>query len=214
MFAFGVCIGNDPKYERCARPGLERTVLPGDLVVELRHQFSIHAAYNKVLEAARDLSGLQAVVLLHEDLEIADDRFRDKVALAFEDPEVGVLGAVGAVNVTSLAWWEGSLRGALAESRLRVEGDRPKGEVETVDGSLLCLSPWVARNLRFDETYAGFHGYDADLCFSARAAGKKVLVEELKLFHHTKGGYGDLVSFARNDELFRRKWIPAERHRG
>ena len=210
MFAFGICIGNELRYERYARQGMEGVIEPGDLVVELRNQLSIHAAYNKVLGAARDLTGLQAVILLHEDLEISDRHFRDKVVLAFQDPEVGVLGAVGAIKVTSLAWWEGELRGALNESRGRVEGDQRVGEVETVDGSLLCLSPWVSRNLQFDEGYGGFHGYDLDLCFSVQANGKKVVVDVLELFHHTRGGYGDVESFTRSDEYFRRKWIPAE----
>ena len=207
MFAFGICIGNDEKYRRFARPGLERTVRPGDLVIELRNQASIHSAYNKILNHVRGLPGLEALVLLHEDLRISDRHFRNKVAGARHDPSVGVAGAIGAVNVTSLAWWEGEIRGALAESRFRVEGNLAEREVETLDGALLCLSPWVVRNHHFDEAYQGFHGYDADLCFSVRATGRRVVVASLDLFHHTKGGYGDMRSYSSNDSIFRKKWI-------
>ena len=209
MFVFGICIGNEEKYARFARPGLERAVRPGDLVIELRNQRSIHSAYNKILEHARDLPSLETLVLVHEDLQISDRFFRDKVARALGDPSVGVVGAVGAVNVTSLAWWEGEIRGAMSESRFRVEGGFGEREVETLDGSLLCLSPFAVGNHRFDETYGGFHGYDADLCFSMRAAGHRVVVESLEVFHHTKGGYGDMDSYLSNDRIFRQKWMLA-----
>src|SRR5438270_824863 len=52
-----------------------------------------------------------------------------------------------------------------------------------------------------------FKGYDLDICFQARAAGKRVVVEEFDLFHHTKTGYGDEASFARADATFREKWF-------
>ena len=53
----------------------------------------------------------------------------------------------------------------------------------------------------------GFHGYDADICFAARAAGKRVVVETFELTHQTKGGFGDYSEFCRNNEVFRSKWI-------
>ena len=63
------------------------------------------------------------------------------------------------------------------------------------------------RNLRFDEqTCTGFHGYDADICFQARAAGKRVVVDEIAVVHHTKGGYGDMAAYAACNAAFRAKW--------
>jgi GT2 family glycosyltransferase len=80
-------------------------------------------------------------------------------------------------------------------------------DVDAVDGLLLVLSPWAVRNLRFDEDrFTGFHGYDADICFQARAAGKRVVVDEIAVVHHTKGGYGDLDAYRRCDQAFRAKW--------
>ena len=45
------------------------------------------------------------------------------------------------------------------------------GEVETLDGFLLVLSPWAVRTLRFDESLGEFHGYDLDFCLQVREAG-------------------------------------------
>ena len=58
------------------------------------------------------------------------------------------------------------------------------GEVETLDGFLLVLSPWAVRNLRFDESLGQLHGYDFDLCLQARAAGRKVVTFDVRAIHH------------------------------
>ncbi|MFN8201198.1 MAG: hypothetical protein U0S48_01445, partial [Solirubrobacteraceae bacterium] len=73
---------------------------------------------------------------------------------------------------------------------------------------LMALSPWAVRNLRFDQgTYSGFHAYDVDFCFAARAVGRKVVVADLPLMHHTKGGYGDKAVWDAADAAFRAKWL-------
>jgi hypothetical protein len=72
---------------------------------------------------------------------------------------------------------------------------------------LLVLSPWAVANLRCDAVaFCGFHGYDVDLCFQARAAGKRVTVADLNVIHHTNGGFGDVESWLRADAAFRAKW--------
>ena len=58
------------------------------------------------------------------------------------------------------------------------------GEVDTVDGFVLCLSPWVVRNVRFDESLGLLHGYDYDFCMQVRAAGKKVVTADFNVVHH------------------------------
>jgi hypothetical protein len=79
--------------------------------------------------------------------------------------------------------------------------------VDALDGLLLVLSPWAVRNLRCDTArFTGFHGYDTDLCFQARAAGRRAVVAELNAFHHTKGGFGDTDAWQRADTAFRAKW--------
>ena len=58
------------------------------------------------------------------------------------------------------------------------------GEVETLDGFLLALSPWAVRNIRFDEALGGFHGYDLDFCLQVREAGRKVVTADFRAIHH------------------------------
>jgi len=208
MITFGICIGSEDKFEKYALPGLRRHAEPDSAIAESTGNTSIFKAYNEMLEAFAGKPGLEALVLLHDDVELRDDEFCAKVRARLADPDIAVIGAIGARSVTSLSWWEGEGFGRAEETRGLVTFGGGCHDVEMVDGLLLVLSPWAVENLRFDgRRFAGFHGYDADICFQARAAGKRVVVDEFDLFHHTKGGYGDEVAFARADATFRDKWF-------
>ena len=135
-------------------------------------------------------------MLVHQDAEIADPDFCKKVRRALDDPEVGVVGCVGAIGVRSIAWWEGSVTWASFIHRYGEHGggDLPAfswkadelppyartGEVDTVDGFVLALSPWAVRNIRFDESLGQLHGYDFDFCLQVRAAGRKVVTADFQ----------------------------------
>ncbi len=208
MFAIVICIGSETTYAKAAKPGVLRFGEPDSVVIELRDQTSLHLAYNRALEALRGLTDIEGAVFIHEDLEIRDPNVFTKLRRLFSDNSVAVVGAIGAVGVTSLSWWLGQRRGLMKEPRFELDFRHEEPEVDSLDGCFLALSPWSISNLKFDsDTFSGFHGYDADICFSARSLGKKVLWEELDLFHHTKGGFGDRDEFIKNDEAFREKWI-------
>jgi hypothetical protein len=203
MIAFGCPVTRPEDYERFAAPGIER-VREGDSAVYANSSAgSIFRAYNLLLDLAAAHEDLEALVLLHQDVEIADDGFCAKVREALADPEVAVVGCVGALDARSMAWWEGSVTWASFTHRYYEHGGgelpafamRPDvaplppyartGEVDTVDGFIMVLSPWAVRSLRFDEGLGqGLHGYDFDLCRQARAAGHKVLTADLKVVHH------------------------------
>jgi hypothetical protein len=162
---------------------------------------SLFASYNRLLDQAAELDDLEALVLLHQDSEIVDATFCDKLREALAMDDVGVVGCVGAIGVRSIAWWEGSVTWASFSHRYGElgGGEFPSlswdsdslppyaqlGEVDTVDGFCLVLSPWVVRNIRFDEGIGGLlHGYDFDFCLQVREAGKRVRTADFKLVHH------------------------------
>ena len=208
VIAFASVVGSPETFARCAGAGLRRAAEPDSPLAELTEARSMTSAANEVLDAFAPVDGLEALVLLHEDAELLDRDFCARVRHAFaRAPRAAVLGVVGARGVGSLRWWEGEGFGHVSESRGVADFGGGSHAVDTVDGLLLVLSRWAVRNLRFDEErYDAFHGYDADLCFQARAAGREVRVEELRVFHHTKGGYGDEAAFLRADEAFRTRW--------
>jgi Glycosyltransferase like family len=192
MIAFGLAIADDVKYERWALPGVTRIAESDSLVLPRRTERSIQEAYNSILEQAAELPDLEAVVLLHEDTEIADPTFLATVRQGFADPTVGVLGPIGASDVRTMAWWEGNTFGRVGAPNFG--GDPlmlaavPNGwhDVDALDGLLLVVSPWAAREVRFDERFAPyFHGYDVDYCFQVRSRRRRCLVAPMNVVHHT-----------------------------
>jgi 2-polyprenyl-3-methyl-5-hydroxy-6-metoxy-1,4-benzoquinol methylase len=207
MIAFGVCVGDQDTFLRVAAPSIARVAEPDSPLADSTDNASIFTAYNEMLDVFAGHDDLEALVLLHEDVEIRDPHFLATVREALSDPDVAVVGVVGARGVRSLAWWEGDPRGRCEETRGLVDFGGGSHDVDVVDGLLLVLSPWAVRSLRFDEArFSGFHGYDADLCLQARCAGKRVRVVDLDVRHHTKGGFGDVASYQRSDAAFTAKW--------
>jgi Glycosyltransferase like family len=156
--------------------------------------------YNLLLDKATAYEDLEALVLLHQDVEIADSDFATKLRNALSDPDVAIVGCVGAIGVRSIAWWQGALRWAGMTHRYPEYGGgdfpaiswRPEaapsyadtGEVDSIDGLVMVLSPWAVRELRFDESLGKLHGYDFDICMQAKAAGKKVAAADFRAIHH------------------------------
>jgi hypothetical protein len=200
MIVFGTSITDPEMYKRCAEPGIRLAAEPGSEVIANAAAGSLFRSYNLILDSLADRDDVEAVVLLHQDAEIADAEFCAKLRRGLAEPDVGVVGCVGAIGVRSIAWWEGSVTWASFVHRYGElgGGDLPAfswngselpayartGEVDTVDGFVLGLSPWVVRNIRFDESLGQLHGYDFDFCLQVRAAGRKVVTEDFKVIHH------------------------------
>lgn len=200
MIAFASSITKPDVYGRCAQAGIRRAAEPDSVIEAFPATGSIFRSYNDLLERFAGHPGLEALVLVHQDAEIVDPDFCQIIRQALQDPEVALVGCVGAVGVRSIAWWEASVTCASFVNRYEEHGggdlpsfswtwsDAPAyariGEVETLDGFVLVLSPWVLENLRFDESLGEFHGYDLDLCLQARAAGRKVVTADFRAIHH------------------------------
>jgi GT2 family glycosyltransferase len=200
MIAFGSAVTRPEVYERCAAPGVRLASEPDSKVIIPEPTGSIFRSYNLIMEQVGALDDLEALVLIHQDAEIVDPDFCAKLREALRDPEVGVVGCVGAVGVRSIAWWEGSVTWASFVHRYGRPGEEfpslswnddevppyaRTGEVDTVDGFVLGLAPWTVRNIRFDESLGQLlHGYDFDFCLQVRAAGHKIVTADFKMVHH------------------------------
>jgi hypothetical protein len=200
MIAFGTSITSPDAYRRYAEPGIRRAAEPDSVVYPFAAAGSIFRSYNLLLDTAAARDDLEALVLVHQDAEIVDSDFCAKVRRALGDPDVGVVGCVGAIGVRSIAWWEGSVTWASFIHRYGEHGggDLPAfswkademppyartGEVDTVDGFLMAISPWVVRNIRFDESLGQLHGYDFDFCLQVREAGRKVVTADFRAIHN------------------------------
>ena len=201
MIAFGVSVTEPKVYERCAEPGIRLVAEPDTEVMAHGSTGSVFRSYNMLVDQARKLDGLEALVLIHQDAEIIDPDFLKKIRAALSDPDIAIVGCAGAIGVRNIAWWDGSVTWASFTHRYEELGggevpalawtpeETPTyaetGEVETVDGFVLGLTPWALEQLRFDESFGqAIHGYDFDLCLQAREKGKKVVTADLKVVHH------------------------------
>jgi len=200
VIGFGCAITKPEVYRTAAEVGIRRAAEPDSEILSGPAIGSIFQSYNALIDRAAQWAELEALVLVHQDTEIVDHDFCDRVRAALADPDVGLVGCVGAVGVRSIAWWEGSVSAASFVHRYDDHGggdlpafswawgDAPPyartGEVDTLDGFLLVLSPWVVHNVRFDESLGQFHGYDLDCCLQVRAAHRKVMTAEFRAVHH------------------------------
>jgi hypothetical protein len=200
VIAFGCPITKGRLYERYAGPGIRLAAEPDSKVLSYQSGGSIFRAYNTLMELATKDQDLEALVLLHQDAEIIDPEFCDKIRRALSDPDVAIVGCAGAVGVRNLSWWEGLVPWASFAHRYeemgggqipglswyadRVPSYSKTGAVDVIDGFILVMSPWAARELQFDESLGALHGYDLDICFQAKAAGKKVVVTDFRALHH------------------------------
>jgi hypothetical protein len=224
MIAFGCAITDLGTYRRCAEPGITLSSAPDTQVIAHPADGSIFRNYNAIMDRARSFENLEALVLLHQDAEIVDPQFCAKLRSALTDPQVGVVGCVGSIGVRTIAWWEGSvtwasfihryteLGGGDFPSLTWNEAVRPPyarlGEVDTVDGFVMGLSPWIVRNVRFDETLGQLlHGYDFDFCLQVRAAGRTVVTADFKVIHnHSLELASDLEHWSAAHMAVAEKW--------
>ena len=200
MIAFGVAITEPQTYERFAALGIHRAAEHDSIVLSQESVGSLFRNYNLLLDRAALHEDLEALALVHQDVEIVDVDFPERVRAALKDPDVAIIGCVGAVGVRKPAWWKGTVSWAAFSHHYEEFGGgefdslswRPEGtpshlapgEVDAIDGLAMVLSPWAVRKLRFDESLGEFHGYDFDICMQARAADKKVVTADFRVIHH------------------------------
>lgn len=202
MIAYGSCVGSWEK--------LYRNVIPrmGDRpLLALSGQASIAVAYNTILDAFAD-EGHDAVILLHDDLEILDRDAEAKFLTALAEPGVELVGVAGGGASHGLAWWDAQPVGHQLTDVGLIDFGRRSGDVILLEGSILVFGPQAVKTLRFDTAFPGFHSYD-EIAMQAVAAGMRVVVADVDTHHHTRMGFKSQASrdeWAAGDRLFREKW--------
>jgi hypothetical protein len=198
VIVFGTSMTDPEAYRRWARPGIRMAAEPDSVILALAAVGSICRSYNLVLDTAARIEGLEALVLVQQEVELLDLAVCHQVRKALSDPDVGAVGPVGATGVRSIAWWEGDISAAPVTLRYQRFGGGevpafswtqttpPPVDVEVLDGRLLALSPWAVRNVRFDESLSLGFGYDLDLSLKLREAGRRLRTADLPMAIHTR----------------------------
>ena len=85
MIAFGSSITKPEVYESCAATGFRRAMEPDSAVYAFPSVGSIYRSYNALLDQAAETADLEALVLVHQDTEIVDQDFCQRVRAALSD---------------------------------------------------------------------------------------------------------------------------------
>jgi hypothetical protein len=213
MIVFGIAVSDERQFREIAAPGIERVAEADSRVIPRRYFNSIQVPYNLILDEAARIPDLEAVVLLHQDTEIVDPLLLRKVRQAFANPRVAVVAPIGGTDVRGLAWWKGRSFGRVGAPNVSLDrtmhANVPFGWhlVEAVDGLMLVISPWAAREVRFDERFARcFHGYDIDYCFQVRERGRQCLVGPLHAIHYGTWKPAQKEKWVDAELTWQRKW--------
>jgi arylsulfatase A-like enzyme len=163
---------------------------------------SISELYSDTLERAQH----DLVVFVHQDVFLPHgwelQFFQALGELEAQDPEWGVIGAVGALPV---------VRGKPKE--LRGHWCDPSGywrlgplphRVESLDEQVLVLRR--RSGVSFDPALPGFHCYGMDLSLAARAAGKESYAVDAFVWHKYRDARGHLVARREDSPKIRRRW--------
>lgn len=201
----GVCVGDWGKFQTNVVPKLD-----GSEVIALGNQTSIARAYNQILDSlANSHRPIDILVLQHDDLEITDSNWVYKLDAVFAEDNVGIVGVAGARNVTGLAWWFYETIGhQMTDGIGNLDFGERSGDVEALEGSFLAVGPWFIENIRFDERYPGFHGYDS-IASDVFLLGRRVIVANIDTWHHTPGGFRSESSQAdwdRSSDIYDQRW--------
>lgn len=205
MVRYGCCVGSWAKFYRNVASKI------GDRqMMALSGQTSIAAAYNAILNVY-SIRQSDAVILLHDDLEITDPDAEATFLRALKDPDVALVGVAGGSARGGLAWWNHDPVGHQLTDSMNIDFGPREGEVDLLEGSILVLSQWAVQHLRFDARLSGFHGYD-EIAMQARSFEKKVVVVDVDTHHHTNVGFKSRDSESEwhaADRFFREKWKPS-----
>jgi hypothetical protein len=204
VIGYGSCVGSWDKFAANVAPRTRDRPM-----IALAGQPGIVTAYNTIIDAYSwpYQDELDALILLHDDLEITDPDAEAKLLAPLADPDVALVGVAGGGG-DSIYWWNHEPVGHQLTDVMNIDFGQREGEVTLIEGSVMVLSRWTLTHLRFDPRFTGFHGYD-EIGMQARAAGKKVVVVDVDTHHHNPMGYASEESAATCRDaarLYQEKW--------
>lgn len=208
--AFIICV-NDGLYERECVSYIERLKLPEGFVrdiVLVKEAASITSGYNGAMQE----SDAKYKVYLHQDVFIVYPNFIKEILKIFENPEIGMIGMVGAPSLgeTAVMWHEervGKLYTnpiTVAQEAVCGEVEGPYCQVEAIDGFLMATQydvPWR------EDLFKKWDFYDVSQSLEFQKRGYQVVVPNMeKAWCIHDDGIWNLSNYYGEREIFLKEY--------
>lgn len=188
-----------------------------DAVIRTLNKDNIGKHYNKVLKMGVD-EGYDCVVLMHDDVQIDDYNWSDKVEEAFK--EYDVVGLAGAHHVTvkePALWhlmseqnqWSGAVAHPANDKQIFVTNFGPTpARCLVLDGLFLAIKvSSITDKIRFDENIPAIaHHYDIDFCLTCNENKLKLTTWPIWAVHKSPGLKDPSQEFMVSQSYFLNKW--------
>ena len=148
------------------------------------HRNDVNVGLIRALNQGAALAKGDVLCFLHNDTEMRDPRWLDRLLSAVTSPtRIGLAGLYGVRRLRRDGRYVGRTIVHALEGESGLAGDVT--EVAAVDGVCLCLLRSTLESVGgFDEAYGFLHGYDRDLSFAVREAGWRCAVVNAPFVHH------------------------------
>ncbi len=145
-----------------------------------------NAGLIRALNQGARLATADVLCFLHNDTELREPAWLERLAAALDDRRVGLAGLYGVRRLRRDGRYVGRTIVHCLEGGPGMSA--PMVEVAAVDGVCLCLRRTLLQELGgFDEGYGFFHGYDRDLSFAVRESGLRCVVVDAPFVHRGGG---------------------------
>jgi GT2 family glycosyltransferase len=145
-----------------------------------------NAGLIRALNQGARLATGDVLCFLHNDTELREPAWLERLAAALDGGRVGLAGLYGVRRLRRDGRYVGRTIVHCLEGGPGLSA--PMVEVAAVDGVCLCLRRALLQELGgFDEGYGFFHGYDRDLSFAVRERGLRCVVVDAPFVHRGGG---------------------------
>lgn len=216
-------------FDKIAKPSLGRLAVQVlqiyDNTSKSKKPENIFIKYNAGIEAClqTNIQDDDFVIFMHEDCNIVDKLFKEKLEMVFQEhQDIGLLGVIGTTEITERGgWWmndKSKLKGHIIQGQGNMNMNEGvhlvKGDIGYfdnivgIDGLMMISKGHILnKGFRFDnETYEGNDFYDLDACMTILNMGYKVAIADILIYHNSQGMgvFNDI--WKQSKERFFEKW--------
>ena len=188
-----------------------------DAVVKTNNKENIGKHYNKVLKMAVQ-EKYDTVILMHDDVQVDDFAWPDKLQEAFEEYDVVGLAGAKQVEIKQPAlWhlmskqedWSGAVAHPANDKQIFVTNFGPTPQrCLVLDGLFLAVKVnSLTPDIKFDENLPAIaHHYDLDFCLQANKHKLKLTTWPIWAIHRSPGLEHPAQDFVDSEKYFLDKW--------